>query len=314
MGKGAAVAGERNVIMRSPTIPRRPPEHLVGFHESDEELVLRVGAYLAAAFDDGDALLVATPEHVRASEEFLVRPNRSLASSCESGTAAAALDAATSLRRIRAGGAIDGDAVSRSIGETVALGAHGRHVAAFGEMVPLLVEAGEVSEALDLEESWNELLGRERLALCCAYDALVVDGPLREAVSELHGGVIVSPLRRTESFAATSDAPRRARRFATSVLTEWGCERVLEAASVIVSELASNAVFHARSNFSVSIETRGDRLRITVHDENGARPVKRAGDASSARGRGLLMIEALATAWGVESQASGKDVWAELPR
>jgi anti-sigma regulatory factor (Ser/Thr protein kinase) len=83
----------------------------------------------------------------------------------------------------------------------------------------------------------------------------------------------------------------------------------------LASEIATNAVLHARSPFQLTVEVGPDVLRVAISDDNPTMPVVAASDSSSTSGRGLSIIEAVADRWGVESAAAtGKTVWFELTR
>ncbi len=97
------------------------------------------------------------------------------------------------------------------------------------------------------------------------------------------------------------------------VLEGWGhSPSLLEDAKLVVSELATNAVIHARSPFSVEIRPAGRSVRLLVRDGSRARPSLRHDDGLAVSGRGLRLIDALAADWGVEIAQDGKAVWAEL--
>ncbi|GAA2112357.1 ATP-binding protein [Streptomyces synnematoformans] len=91
----------------------------------------------------------------------------------------------------------------------------------------------------------------------------------------------------------------------------WGLAGVEERAVLVVSELVTNAVVHARVR-GREVLTRFVRLdggvRIEVHDASDVRPVPRAPDGSG--GFGLLLVEEFADRWGVAERAIGKIVWA----
>jgi len=79
-----------------------------------------------------------------------------------------------------------------------------------------------------------------------------------------------------------------------------------------VSELVTNAVLHARSSAEVTMRLGKGELWVGVSDEStGAAARKRYGpDAGT--GRGLLLVERIATAWGTEPSGAGKLVWFQL--
>jgi anti-sigma regulatory factor (Ser/Thr protein kinase) len=102
-----------------------------------------------------------------------------------------------------------------------------------------------------------------------------------------------------------------ARRFAEQALT--ATHPRIEDALVIVSELASNAVRHARSGFRLEVDLTGDRVRIEVADHGAGWPTPSDGAPMPTNGgMGLHLVEALADRWGAVERPDGKLVWAEL--
>jgi two-component sensor histidine kinase len=88
---------------------------------------------------------------------------------------------------------------------------------------------------------------------------------------------------------------------------------VLDIARLLVSELVTNAVLHARSGprLSVEVGTCGG-LYVGVADDDSRHPVVRDEDGDSLGGRGLRLLESLASRWGVRPDPPGKVVWLEL--
>ena len=88
-------------------------------------------------------------------------------------------------------------------------------------------------------------------------------------------------------------------------------EQLAADAALVVTELATNAVVHAESAFTVGLLLSEDMIRISVEDSV---PLSSpAGSlAASAPGHGLGVVAAMAVRWGVETEADGKAVWAEL--
>ena len=83
----------------------------------------------------------------------------------------------------------------------------------------------------------------------------------------------------------------------------------------IVSELATNAVLHARTPFRISVAVAADRVRVAVHDGSAGRPrPSRLRDERASTGRGLHMVADLSDEWGVEPDpdGAGKTVWCDL--
>ncbi len=101
------------------------------------------------------------------------------------------------------------------------------------------------------------------------------------------------------------------------ILTAAGLEGLTDTALLLVSELATNAVLHARSSYRVEVLITGESVRITVLDANPAGVHRRVNRIDAATGRGLALVEALATRWGAThgGQLGGhaKGIWFELP-
>ncbi|MDQ6840265.1 MAG: ATP-binding protein [Actinomycetota bacterium] len=115
----------------------------------------------------------------------------------------------------------------------------------------------------------------------------------------------------TRSFAPEPDQVAAARRFVTRSLTDWGFTN--PDVSLLVSELATNAVLHARSDFQVCVTAVLERIRVEVSDHNSRVPTMVPVPADAHSGRGLMLIQALAGAWGVEAHpGAGKTIWFEV--
>ena len=81
---------------------------------------------------------------------------------------------------------------------------------------------------------------------------------------------------------------------------------------LLVSELVTNAVRHARSDrFEVHLDVNPDRLRLEVHDEGPGFDPKIAPSDDGTGGYGLYIVDRLASRWGVERDAGGV-IWVEL--
>jgi DNA-binding NarL/FixJ family response regulator len=116
-------------------------------------------------------------------------------------------------------------------------------------------------------------------------------------------------------LGADTSSARQARRFVDEVLGRWQCAALLDDVQLLVSELVTNAVVHAGSDVEVAVRLLGDSVRIEVVDRAPAaslRPSSPDHDAES--GRGLMLVETMASAWGVEPIDGGKSVWFEIPR
>ena len=113
-------------------------------------------------------------------------------------------------------------------------------------------------------------------------------------------------------FPASAASVGQARRFLLDRLPE-GCADDADALVLMLSELATNAVRHAATEYEVSVRVAGETGRVVVEVTDAAggypAPQEPAGDAP--HGRGLHIVRTLADAWGIEMQRDrrGKTVW-----
>jgi serine phosphatase RsbU (regulator of sigma subunit)/anti-sigma regulatory factor (Ser/Thr protein kinase) len=119
----------------------------------------------------------------------------------------------------------------------------------------------------------------------------------------------------SQEFPADTSASPLARRVLSGWLHTWGVtEDVVETAQLCVSELVTNAVIHAGTPARVTARLDDERLLVLVQDHGNRGAARRADahDPYDISGRGLLLVEALATAWSAEHSADGTTVWFEL--
>ncbi|MEU0853783.1 ATP-binding protein [Streptomyces flaveolus] len=106
--------------------------------------------------------------------------------------------------------------------------------------------------------------------------------------------------------------PQRLRRIARASLTYWRCPDLVDTVELLLTELATNALRHARGrNIGVRIFARDDHLVIEVNDGSPLTPVPRCAGPDDESGRGLFLVEALSDAWGVSPD--GTTTWCTLP-
>jgi anti-sigma regulatory factor (Ser/Thr protein kinase) len=110
----------------------------------------------------------------------------------------------------------------------------------------------------------------------------------------------------------SASAPRLARQAMREWLASVRCpDRVSADALLVVSELLTNAVVHARSEATIVASFDDGRLRVEVHDGD-LTPPRLSDQPDASGGWGLRLVAALADRWGWILTSSGKRVWAEL--
>jgi hypothetical protein len=128
---------------------------------------------------------------------------------------------------------------------------------------------------------------------------------------ELSAGAATATVRAT--LAPEPRSARAARDFVAHTCSDWGCSHQVTAATLIASELVTNAVLHARTPLTISVSRCGRQLRVGVRDHDSTPPTSRVVAPDAATGRGMQVVDALCVDWGVMSAAGGKLVWAILP-
>jgi anti-sigma regulatory factor (Ser/Thr protein kinase) len=104
------------------------------------------------------------------------------------------------------------------------------------------------------------------------------------------------------------EAPALARAFLRDTLTSWDADRYGDDALLVVDELVANAVLHAGTEIELRFALRPDRLGIAVADRSPGRPSLEHPSGRAERGRGLLLVDALAGSWHVLPRQNGGKV------
>jgi signal transduction histidine kinase len=113
------------------------------------------------------------------------------------------------------------------------------------------------------------------------------------------------------AFAPEPEAAYQARQFVASAIAPWTTIGDREIAVLLVSELVTNAVVHAQTVIDVEVSIDGSVVHVEVRDRRPDRPIVR-GDGPEEHGRGLKILDGLATAWGTTSDGHTKTVWFDL--
>jgi anti-sigma regulatory factor (Ser/Thr protein kinase) len=104
-----------------------------------------------------------------------------------------------------------------------------------------------------------------------------------------------------------------ARRFIEAQAADWSFPQPAGSQLALIgSELVTNAVLHARTGITLTLELRDGRVRISVKDRSKAPPTLRHYRADALTGRGLGVVAALSDSWGISTAPDGKVVWAEV--
>jgi anti-sigma regulatory factor (Ser/Thr protein kinase) len=111
---------------------------------------------------------------------------------------------------------------------------------------------------------------------------------------------------------AASTATRAARAVLRDTLAHWNLEALLDAAALLTSELVANVVRHVGAPMTLRVRRTGSAIRVEVDDPSCASPLVQRVRPSSEHGRGVFLVDAIASDWGTESTPRGKTVWFEL--
>ena len=119
-------------------------------------------------------------------------------------------------------------------------------------------------------------------------------------------------MRAVRSFDHLPASIPAARNFAMAVAAGAPAE-VLATIQLLVSELASNSIQHTESGFDLTVTSTADEIRVEATDRGPGEPEMRRAQPTDPTGRGLQIIDAFATNWGVTRVPdNGKTVWFTL--
>ena len=158
--------------------------------------------------------------------------------------------------------------------------------------------------------------------------------PVHPTVEEALARAVARPpyLRDELPLAPSATAPAMARRFVRDTcrqwrldavedpngrLARWWVEALVDRAVLVASELVTNAVVHSQGPVRLRLELHQERLQLAVYDQSPRllALATEPGDLDAEGGRGLLIVDQLASTWGVRhAPGGGKAVWCVLER
>ena len=124
----------------------------------------------------------------------------------------------------------------------------------------------------------------------------------------------MSTLTASIDLPPTPTSVPAARHLLLEVMRAWNVPHDRDDAALLVSELVANVIDHVRGEASLSLEMAASDgwLRISVADGSSIPPVVHELNHEQPRGRGLLLVKAIADRWGSDNHRGGKRVWFEL--
>ena len=115
------------------------------------------------------------------------------------------------------------------------------------------------------------------------------------------------------TFEASPTGAFRARNFVSQHLIDHRLLYLVDPVRLVASELATNALVHAQTAFTVTLAASDHTVLLTVRDDSHALPVRRVAEAMDLTGRGLEIVESVSLDWGTnEGGAGAKAVWASF--
>ena len=118
-----------------------------------------------------------------------------------------------------------------------------------------------------------------------------------------------------QRFEPSAECAAQARHFLRSALDSLTvADPPLETTILLASELVTNAFLHAGTEIVVRYSVHPTVVRVDVTDRNTRWPFAADAPSDATAGRGLAIVGALATRWGVDAVKHGKSVWFELPK
>jgi anti-sigma regulatory factor (Ser/Thr protein kinase) len=107
-------------------------------------------------------------------------------------------------------------------------------------------------------------------------------------------------------------AAAAARRCVRAAIESWGIPADPDVATLLTSELVTNAIRYASASVRLFVTCSCGHLRVYVHDTSRLFPAPLDAPADAEDGRGLMLVDRLATDWGCYRTSAGKAVYFTL--
>ena len=186
------------------------------------------------------------------------------------------------------------------------------------------IEVALVVTDLASARAWSDLNGlrdaRADLVICAVSGILSARADPGDTLPEDVAAFVTGVVRGWErherrghlDLPATTASARDARRFLTTLLVEWECGGLVEAGTLLLSELVTNAVLHACSPVTLDISLRAGSVMVEVGEGGGGDVHRVEAQLTSESGRGLAIVDAEASRWGMLVRAGRRVMWFEL--
>lgn len=117
----------------------------------------------------------------------------------------------------------------------------------------------------------------------------------------------------SRQFPNRPESVTAARRLVSRLLAS-APQSIVDAVELMVSELAANAIRHAQSGFTLTVERGPQQVHVEVTDAGSGTPTMRSPAPTQPTGRGLRIVETFSDSWGIRPSTTGpgKTVWFEL--
>ena len=137
-------------------------------------------------------------------------------------------------------------------------------------------------------------------------------GPGPSPTSAVRPDESAAPRQISIELANSAKSVPLARLVVIDFLRRNGSDSAVDVASLLTSELVTNAVVHGATTVALSATLSNHRLRVEASDHSSKVPAVRRAGSGDTGGRGLVVVASLATDWGFELRPTGKSVWFEL--